>query len=308
MKTFDAQAGFGFVVAQAAHIEKQVNKAVYPDIQYSALIPVDTSAHPMTQSVIYYSSDAFGKANWVNGNAADIPKVGTERNMFKTSVYTAGIGYGYGWEEVQNAMLYGINLSADLAMAARRASEEMIDEVALRGDTGKNFLGLFNYSGITTAAAATGNWPAVTLADADLILADVNLALMGIATDTLQTSMADTLLMSAERLQLIASRRLPNTTMTIMEFLRINNIYTLSTGQPLTIRAALGLGTAGAGGVQRMVAYRRSPDVLKLHIPMPHRFFPVWQSGPMSWEVPGLFRLGGLYIRRPKEVRYIDGI
>ena len=57
-----------------------------------------------------------------------------------------------------------------------------------------------------------------------------------------------------------------------------------------------------------MVAYRRSPDVLKLHMPMPHRFFPVFQSGPFRWDVPGLFRLGGVDIRRPLEVAYIDGI
>ncbi|MGC3519534.1 major capsid family protein [Pseudomonas aeruginosa] len=28
----------------------------------------------------------------------------------------------------------------------------------------------------------------------------------------------------------------------------------------------------------------------------------------MRWEVPGIFRLGGVDIRRPAEVRYTDGI
>jgi hypothetical protein len=57
-----------------------------------------------------------------------------------------------------------------------------------------------------------------------------------------------------------------------------------------------------------MVAYRRNPQVLKLHVPMPHRFLPVYQDGPLNFVVPGVFRLGGLDIRRPKEVRYGDGI
>lgn len=57
-----------------------------------------------------------------------------------------------------------------------------------------------------------------------------------------------------------------------------------------------------------MIAYRKDPQVLKAHIPMPHRFLPVYQDGPLHWVVPGVFRLGGLDIRRPKEVRYIDGI
>ena len=70
----------------------------------------------------------------------------------------------------------------------------------------------------------------------------------------------------------------------------------------------VGVAQRGAAGVARMVAYRRDPSVLKLHIPMPHRFLPVFQPNPLRFEIPGVFRLGGLDIRRPKEVRYGDGI
>ncbi len=45
-----------------------------------------------------------------------------------------------------------------------------------------------------------------------------------------------------------------------------------------------------------------------MHIPMPHKFLPPWQSGPLRWDVPGVMRLGGLDIRLPKEVSYVDGI
>ena len=74
------------------------------------------------------------------------------------------------------------------------------------------------------------------------------------------------------------------------------------------IRAMRGLEAAGASADARMVAYRRDPSVLKLHIPMPHRFLPVYQDGPLNYVVAGVFRLGGLDIRRPAEVRYVDGI
>jgi len=80
------------------------------------------------------------------------------------------------------------------------------------------------------------------------------------------------------------------------------------TGRNLTLRAVRGLETAGTGATEQMVAYRRDPQVLKLHIPMPHRFLPVYQNGPLRWVVPGVFRLGGLDIRRPMEVRYVYGI
>lgn len=305
--TFDAQAALGFVRSQTTHVEQQVNETVYPDIQYPSLIPVDTSAHPWAQTVTYYSSDKFGKAGWINGNADDIPLAGTERAEHKTAVYLAAIGYGWGLEEVNHAMMLGINLPGDDALAARRAYEEFVDGVALRGDSTKGLNGFINHSGITPVSATNGDWLGTGTTE-DQILQDVNDAILGVAEDTLYTSVADTLLLSPERLNYLATVRLGDTMSTLLEFLRKNNTYTATTGQQLTIRAVRGLSDAGAGQTQRMIAYRRDPQVLKLHIPMPHRFLPVYQDGPLHWVVPGIFRLGGLDIRRPKEVRYVDGI
>lgn len=307
MKFMDAQAALGFVLSQTSHIETQVNATVYPDIQYQSLIPVDTTAHPFAQTVTYYSSDKFGEAKWINGNAGDIPLAGTELAKHETSVYTAGIGYGFGWEEVEQASMLGRNLRADDAMAARRAYEEMVDRVALSGDTTKNFEGLINNSAVTADSAITGDWDGGTTTE-DQILADVNEALLDVSSTTLYSSMADTLLLPFNKLNTLATTRLGDTQMTILEFLRRNNTYTAMSGNPLVIRGVRGLETAGDTSSARMVAYRRDPQVLKLHIPMPHRFLPAHLKTPLYTEIPGVFRLGGLDVRRPKEIRYKDGI
>ena len=303
----DAQAALGFVTSQTAHVEQQVNEVVYPDIQYPQLIPVDTSAHPFAQTVEYYSSDKTGKAEWINGNADDVPLANGERTKHQTSVYTAGIGYGYGWEEVNQAAMLGVNLSAEGAMAARRAYEEMVDRVAIKGDAAKGFQGLINNSSVNAAAATNGDWGG-TGTTSDHVLQDVNDALLAVGTDTLYTSVADTLLLSFAKMNFLATTRLGDTDKTLLSFLRENNTYTAMTGRPLTIRGVRGLETAGSGNSQRMVAYRRDPQVLKLHIPMPHQFLPAEKSGALNFIVPGVFRLGGLDIRRPAEVKYRDGI
>lgn len=305
MKFFDAQAAMGFVVGQTSIIEAGVNEIVYPDIQYPQLIPVDTSGNPFAKTVTYFSSDKFGEAKFLNGNSDDIPIAGTERSKFETAINDAGVGYAFGYVEVNQAMMLGVNLQADDAAAARRASEELIDRVALVGDAAIGFNGLINNPSVNAANAVHGNWPAATEDD---ILADINDAILAIANDTAYTSVADTLLLPHARLNLLATTRLGDTTETILSFLRRNNTFTATTGRELLIRGVRGLETAGAGGTQRMVAYRRDPGVLKLHIPMPHRFLPVHQDGPLRWVVPGLMRLGGLDIRRPLEVKYRDGI
>lgn len=305
--TWDAQAAVGFVLSQTSHIETEVNETVYPDIQYPELVPVDTSAHPFAATVTYYSSDKFGAAKWINGNADDVPIAGSERSKFETPVFTAGIGYAYGWEEIGRAQMVGRNLPAEDAMAARRAYEEFIDNAVLRGDTAKSFQGLLDHSAVTPVAATNGDWGG-TGSTFGQVIEDFNQGLRLSWSGTLFTSIADTVLLSNEKLDWLNTVVLDGTTMTLLSFLRANNTYTNQTGRQLTIRGVRGLETAGAGNTERMVSYRRSAQVLKAHIPMPHRFLAPYSPGPLRVEIPGVFRFGGVDIRRPAEVKYIDGI
>lgn len=318
MRMFSAdaqQAALSFLVQQTSHIEPEVYKIRYPDIQYPQLIPVDTSANEWAKSITYYSMDQVGRAKWFNHMANDIPKADVTREKHETAVEMAAIGYGYTLEELGQAlMIPGLNLSSDRASAARRAYEEFVDDVALRGDTGKNITGLINDATVAQSlAAANGNGNSTTWDDktGDQVAADINAAITGMYTSTLTIEIADTILLPIAAMTSLATRRLNTeggTDTTILSWLQKNNVYTMQTGQALTIRGVRGLETAGVGGNGRMVVYRRDPQVLKMHIPMPHRFLPVWQTGPMSFDVPGIFRLGGLEIRRPKAVRYVDGV
>ncbi|SPZ07503.1 Uncharacterized protein conserved in bacteria [Pseudomonas luteola] len=306
IKLLDAQAAMGFVTSQTSYIERQVNEIQYPDIQYPQLVPVDTTASPWAKTVTYYSSDKFGKAGWINGNSDDIPIAGTEKTKNETAVYTAGIGYAYGLEEISQAQMLGINLPGDDAQAARRAYEEMVDRVVIGGDASKGFYGLINVPGVTVGTATTGGWATATPAQ---ILADVNNQLTGQYTGTLYTAPVDTLLLPYSAWLLLTTRMVSDlSTETIFSWLLRNNVYTAVTGQALSVRGLRQLDKAGAGGTRRMVAYRRDPSVVKLHIPMPHRFLPVFQAGPIRYEVPGIFRLGGVDVRQPLLFSYVDGI
>lgn len=307
------QVAMSFLIRQASLIEPTVYAMRYQEIQYASLIPVDTSAPEWIQSVTYFSMDGVGKAEWFNGNAQDVPKVELTREKFETSVSMAAIGYGYTLEELGTAQLLGMNLSSDKATLARRIAEEKIDAVAFVGDTSKGLTGLVNSSTPTaTTAPADGTGSATTFASKtpDQVLRDINGQITGMFTGTLGAEIVDTILLPYSVLLDISTRRIDAVNQTtILEWVERNNIYTRTTGQALTIRGVFGyLDTAGASSTKRMVAYRRSPEVLKMHLPMPFRFMQPWQTGPIKFDVPGIFRIGGVDIRRPKAVRYLDGI
>lgn len=310
MRMVDAQQALGYAVSQTAHIETQVYQTQYPDIQYPALIPVDTSANEWAKSVTYYSSDKVGRAGWFHHYAKDIHIADVERTKNEVGIEMADIGYRWTLEELGQAMMVpGTQLGPDRAAAALRAYEEFMEGIALAGKAEKAMSGIINYPGITAVLAGIEDGHTVwNLKTADGMIDDVNNAITGVYTESLTVEMADTILLPIQCLTILSTKRIPNTQASALEYLTTKNVYSLVTGRPLTIRGVRGLETAGQGGSGRMVAYRRDPAVLKMHIPMTHRFLPVWQTGPLIFDVPGIFRVAGLEIRRPKAVRYVDGI
>jgi hypothetical protein len=208
-------------------------------------------------------------------------------------------------------MIPNLNLMVERAAAARRASEEMIDAITFFGDTTKNWTGLTNDANVTISNAAadgTGSsalWSAKT---ANLMARDINVILSGVYTASLTTEIADTLLLPPDRFTTLAGSLVTNTAVSGLNLVQTGNAYTALTGNPLTIRTVRGLETAGAGGIARAIAYRNDPQILKLHLPMPFNFRPPMQVTALRFDVPGIFRTGGVEIRRPKSMRYLDGI
>ncbi|MGK9234531.1 DUF2184 domain-containing protein [Inquilinus limosus] len=317
MFAFDAQQALGFLVSQTSQIEAQVYEIQYPDIQYPALVPVDTSANPWAKSVTFFSTDRVGQADWISHLAKDIPLADVERAQSEHAIEMAAIGYRYTLQELGQAMMVpGTNLSADRAAAAVRAYEEFMDGLALRGvppsGSAKGWTGLINDPNVTAGlvandgAGASTRWADKT---PDQILRDLNELLTGVYQESLTVELADTLLLPIDRFTHLADTpRSGSSDLTILEYLRRSNTYTAITGAPLTIRAVRGLADAGPGGTARMVAYRRDPQVVRLHLPMPHQFLEPSRSGPLTFDIPGIFRTGGVEIRRPKAFRYGDGI
>lgn len=312
------QAALSFLINQAYVINTETYKTAFPDLDFARLVYVDSSAPEFSPGVVTFISATVGTAAWFTAAAKDVKKADVTRDKNEVKFHMAAIGYGYDTEEIGQAQLLNMDLPADKAEAARRAYTEFMWNVTLTGDTTKNLLGLANQSAVTTGTApADGTGSATTWFDgsgnatktATQIVRDANSLLTGIFTGSLTVELADTLLLPYSTISYLGATPMSSTNSeTILSFLLRTNIYTQMTGQPLTIRGVLGLDTAGAGSTKRAVAYANRRDVVKLHLPMPHRFFPVYQDGPFNFQVPGAFRTGGVEVIRPGAFRYLDGI
>ena len=296
MQIMDAPAALGFVVSQRSYIETEVMRKPYPMIQYPRMMNVDTSANPYAQSVTFFTQDSVGRAKFINGKGDDIPRVDITTGKFEQTVNMAGIMYSYSFEEIGAAAMMGMSLPLEGANAARMAYELLVNSTALIGNTAMGIEGLFNTTGITSVAS--GDTFAASTPDA--ILTFINTLLTGIQTASLGTQFADTIVLPIAQFGDIASRRVPDTNMTVLQQIRSNNVYTSQTGQPLTILSDYNL-------TNTMVAYRNDPSVVKLHMPMPLQFMPPQEAG-LEVRTYGMFRFSPISIRTPAAVRYGTGI
>ncbi|MCO6050851.1 DUF2184 domain-containing protein [Mesorhizobium sp. RP14(2022)] len=312
MFTTDAPAlALNFLRTAQNYIEPGIYARAYPDFQYRELVPVDNSAPEWTTNIDFFSmGDDVGEAREFAPDGDDINFVDFKLDKGSSRVFMVGIGYRYNLQELAHAQAYGIRLTDERADAARRKYELFVDNLAFVGRAKLGMPGLINSISVTALTAANGaagtaTWETKTV---DEIVADVNNVLSDIFLTTNGIEQADTLLLSQQKYAYLATKRLSDMqSITLLEHIQRVNIYTIRTGRPLTIRAVFGLETAGAGGTQRMAAYRRDPGVVKMHIPMPLRWLQA-EHRLLKYEVPGIFRTGGVEFRRPGAARYLDGI
>jgi hypothetical protein len=309
----DAQAAFPFVLAQGRNIETRVYQRRYPTFNYGAHVPVVTEGAPWAIGTTFFTVDTAGEAKFLSGAGTDMPFNQATRDQASHDFAMIGSGWEWNLEEVNQAAMYGINLNDTKAMSAADKVERLLNSIAMVGSTEKNWQGLLNNTSVSrvdAAATGTGSSTFWSTKDADAILEDVNGLLSSVRTNTEEVEWADTLRLPPNAFRLAATKRLGSGDgmITLLEYLRKNNIYTAETGQALDIMPIREARNASQDGGGRAVAYRKDVEVLRFHLPMPRRVLAPRQKSIMGFETGIIARTGGTEIRLPGAVAYLDEI
>lgn len=296
----DAQQTLSFLAPQLLRVEQGVYMIKYPTADYADFMPVDTAGSIWTAGSLYYSGDIAGKPEWFDAAADDMPYADVSRTQFLQENHMAAIGYKWNRADLERAQQMGINILADKADAATKSAERFIHKTAMRGD------GLKYTTGFVNDPLATQSVSGATLAAStpDAAAAIVNTALTSVEVNTNETYQTTTLALPTSIFNALSSRRMTDTNMSVLAYIRENSVI-----PNLVIKRSRHLETAGAGNTARLVAYANTNEVHRFHLPGGgHQFFPAWQKGPFSWEVPGVMSIGGYEIRIPKAKTFVDGI
>lgn len=295
----DAQQTLAFLAPQLMRVEQGVYMIRYPNADYAEFMPVDTAGTIWSAGSLYYSGDIAGKPEWFDVAADDMPYADASRTQFLQENHMAAIGYKWNRGDLERGQQLGINIIADKADAASKSAERFIHKTGMLGDGLKFDEGFVNDTAMTVVPSTS---EITATSDADDDVATINAGLQQVETDTLETYRADTIALPTTIYNILATKRLAGTQISVLEYLRNNSVVGAT-----TIKRTRHLETAGSDGQGRMLFYANTPEVHRFHLPGGgHQFFPAWQKGPFSWEVPGIMAIGGYELRVPKAKVAVD--
>jgi len=305
--TMDADGAF-FFQRQLEYIKARSYDVRYAELKARTLFPVSNEGGAGITSITYRTYDAVGSAKIINAYADDLPRADVAGKETSVPVRSVGVSYGYNLDEIQASQLTGAALDQRRANAARRANEQVTNDVAFYGDEESGLPGLFSNPNIPVGPVVDhGAGTEFVNKTPDQILADIN----GLFTDIFETTKmvenGNTLLLPPSQWSYIMTTpRAANSDTTIAQYVATNSpfISGLESIIPVNECAAANNPTLATDA---MVAYDRNPDKLQLEIPVELEMLPLQQKN-LEFVIPGRSRLGGLNIYYPLSLAVGEGI
>lgn len=272
----------------------------YPEFKGRMLVPLGGGVSPSDETITYNQWDMFGMAKILANYADDLPRVDAFRRQFSTTVVPLGASYSYSVQDLRRSQQVGLGLDQRRAMTARRAVERAIDDIIAFGVDGK-IPGLVNHPNVSVVGVTNGDWDGS--ATADEILEDLHEQVSQIVVDTKETFVPDTLVLDTATFE-----RLGRTFVGQDVRISVLEVFRNTSPHITNITSWYKLNNADAAGTgPRLLLMKRDPEVLELYVPQEFEQFPPQPNG-LEFDIPCHARVGGVAIRYPLAMAYIDGV
>ena len=319
----DSQRMDSLTIAFARELEdiiKEVFECEYPELIARQLLP-ERSVSPEAASFTYRMVNKIGQAALINENGSDIPKVDVEGKEFQQPVVTWGASYDFTILDQMRSGRLGISIDALKAEAARYACELYLEQLAATGNASTGLVGLVNAPGVAaTTQLSSGTWisqinaigsastsnatpPAVVVAQT--LAADIGAMKQKIYTQTEGIHTATDCLLPISLHSLLEN--IPQSPgynqNTLLDYLeKITKLKFTCWPQ---LNNANPSGTNGVYGT--VVVYKKDPKIVNLMMAQQFTQLPP-QQVKMAYEINCYMRGGGVQVRYPLAVTYMQGL
>ena len=248
--------------------------------------------------------------NFVLGDSRNIPRVGMNVGQVTVPILDAAVGAVITDAEARRYQFgYHSALAQDYGEIMRKASEYHVERTFFFGNPQANFEPWLDYPTIQKIAGVA--WSGLT---PQQIADQINTNLTTVWVNSKTIHLPDTIWIPPAKYSVLLQGYVlgvgtgaTSVNVTILEFIKKNNIYTAQTGKELKIKSLRYLEGAGVADVDRMVILQDFPGNFILPFPMPYTLA---QPVPIALgvELFSEYIFGSYHVRYPGAMAYVDGI
>ena len=299
----------GFLTNNLQAVQAEVDHILYTEFRLNEFFTLKTGIPEGATSYSYKVIDRTGKGKFITQRGTDAGRSGVSMENVPTALEYGGIFASWSIDELRNGQFAGIALDTETIGAATTGAMDHIEEVGLIGDAKLGLEGLTNNSDIPAGTTATTI--ANMTADELITFLQSSIATLISGTNevvgrTLRSGMT-IYLPTVQYLDVTSRPKASPSDVTVWEFVKKNNPWTTMTGNELQIRSVIELADAGAAVTDRMLVGVNDPKVMEMGTPIMPRTLTSQNNGFMV-DVPIEYKIGGLFVKRPTALNYIDGV
>lgn len=293
-----------FFARELDHVKAQSYDVEYPELTALNLFPISSEADAGAETITYYTYDKSGLAKVIDNYSTDLPRADVNGKPSLAIVKSIGDSYGYSAQEMRASRMAGKSLDARKAESARYQIDALTNQIAWRGDEESGLMGVLSAGqNIPLYAVTAGNggktkWTEKT---ADEILNDINGMAKQVAKVTKNVERPDTLCVPAEVYMDISTRRIPDTTATVLSFILEHAPYiknVVSTAELDADSVDTNPYAKAQGGQGVAFLFKNDKRKLSLENPMPFYQYPL-QVHNLETVIPCEARTAGVIVYYP---------
>jgi hypothetical protein len=285
--------------------------ADFPYARDVDLVPLDLGDEATAYDAMYERATGGVKPagkSIISARTTVIGAVNVDMERVQSPTFLWGELYQMSIIEIERTMKLGRALNPMLLSALKRKWELDTQGMVMAGDASLGTTGLVNSAAVTASTAPAGvggvTW---ALKTADEILLDVNTLITNVWAASGYTRIPNRIGIPPAKLSALNTARISNTSVSVLTYLRDNNLAKMSAGIDLSFAPMRELISAGAGGTDRIIAYIKGEDVVRYPRTAELRALPTQFDGLFQKAIY-VGRLGTLEIPRPQLLRYLDGV
>lgn len=303
-----------FFARELDYVKAQSYDVEYPELTALNLFPVSNDADPGAETITYYTYDKTGVAKVIDNYSTDLPRADVNGKPNFAQIKSLGDSYGYSAQEMRASRLAGKSLDARKGESARFQIDSLTNKIAWAGDEESGLMGVLSdgqsvplYAIEEGKESGATSWLEKT---ADEILADVNGMAKQVAKVTKNVERPDTLCVPADVFMDISTRRIPDTSTTVLAFIKEHAPYIKKVVSAAELDAdSVGTNPYAAAEGGQGVAFLFKNDIRKMSLenPMPFYQYPLQVQG-LETVIPCEARTAGVIFYYPLSALIAVGV